>query len=80
VPLVAPPIEPLVRDDTAYFKANALMLRNPTLINFLDGCAVSLPCHAPGSAPVGLMIAAAGGEDRRVLAIGQAAERALERR
>jgi aspartyl-tRNA(Asn)/glutamyl-tRNA(Gln) amidotransferase subunit A len=80
VPLVAPPIEPLVRDDTTYFKANALMLRNPTLINFLDGCAVSLPCHAPGSAPVGLMIAAAGGEDRRVLAIGQAAERALERR
>jgi aspartyl-tRNA(Asn)/glutamyl-tRNA(Gln) amidotransferase subunit A len=80
VPLVAPPIEPLVRDDTTYFKANALMLRNPTLINFLDGCAVSLPCHAPGSAPVGLMIAAAGGADRRVLAIGQAAERALERR
>ena len=77
VPIVAPAIEPLVRDDAAYFKANGLMLRNPTLINFLDGCAVSLPCHPPGSAPVGLMIAAAGGADRRVLAIGQAVERAL---
>ena len=77
VPTVAPAIEPLLRDDAAYFKANGLMLRNPSLINFLDGCAASVPCHEPGHAPVGLMIAAAGGADRRVLAIASAAERAL---
>jgi aspartyl-tRNA(Asn)/glutamyl-tRNA(Gln) amidotransferase subunit A len=77
VPQVAPHIEPLVRDEAAYFKANGLMLRNPTLINFLDGCALSLPCHAPGAAPVGLTIASTAGADRRVLAIGQAAERVL---
>jgi aspartyl-tRNA(Asn)/glutamyl-tRNA(Gln) amidotransferase subunit A len=78
VPQVAPPIDALLHDDDAYFKANGLMLRNPTLINFLDGCAASIPCHAGGGAPVGLMIAAAAGADRRVLAIAEAAERVLE--
>lgn len=79
VPRIAPPIDSLECDDTEYFKVNGLMLRNPTLINFLDGCALSVPCHAPGSAPVGLMIAAPGGTDRRVLAVGQAIERELLR-
>ena len=47
------------------------------LINFLDGCALSLPCHARGDAPVGLTLAAAGGRDRAVLALGLGVERAL---
>ncbi|MFH1555568.1 MAG: amidase, partial [Pseudomonadota bacterium] len=51
---------------------------NPTFINFLDGCALSIPCHWPGTAPVGLMIAGAAGRDRAILAIGQAAEAALD--
>ena len=78
VPQVAPRIDTLVQDDEAYFRANGLMLRNPMLINFLDGCALSLPCHAPGAAPVGLMLAAAGGRDRHLLALGQAVEAALQ--
>ncbi len=77
VPRIAPEIDLLVRDEQAYFAANGLMLRNPTLINFLDGCALSVPCHDTGNAPVGLMIAAAGGSDRRVLALGQAIESVL---
>jgi aspartyl-tRNA(Asn)/glutamyl-tRNA(Gln) amidotransferase subunit A len=77
VPVVAPPLAPLVADDGLYGAANVLILRNPTLINFLDGCALSVPCHAPGTAPVGLMIAGAGGTDRRILAIGLAVETAL---
>ena len=77
VPQVAPAIAPLQSDDAAYMKANGLMLRNPSLINFLDGCALSLPCHEPGRAPVGLMLAAAGGQDARVLALGLALEQAL---
>ncbi len=56
---------------------NLTMLRNCTLINFLDGCALSLPCQAPGEAPVGLMIASSNGNDRRVLFIGLAIEAAL---
>ena len=74
VPQVAPPIAELERDDARYAEANLLMLRNPTLINFLDGCALSLPCHCPGEAPVGLMLAAAGGADARLLALGLAVE------
>ena len=42
------------RDDE-FFKINALLLRNPSTINTLDGCAISLPCHVPGELPVGLM-------------------------
>lgn len=77
-PIVAPRIDALLPpDDAAYFHANALILRNPTLINFLDGCALSLPCHAPGSAPVGLMLAGLGGQDARILALGQGLEQAL---
>jgi aspartyl-tRNA(Asn)/glutamyl-tRNA(Gln) amidotransferase subunit A len=53
------------------------MLRNPTFINFLDGCALSIPCHDPGTAPVGLMLARFDGEDRKLLAIGEAVEAAL---
>jgi aspartyl-tRNA(Asn)/glutamyl-tRNA(Gln) amidotransferase subunit A len=53
------------------------MLRNPSLVNLFDGCALSLPCQAPGDAPVGLMIAGTQGRDRRVLALGLAVEAAL---
>ena len=77
VPLVAPRIAELQASDEAYFAANGLMLRNPSFINFLDGCALSLPCHAPGEAPVGLMLAASGGRDHALLALGQGVEAAL---
>ena len=80
VPVVAPPITELQASDAAYAAANALLLRNPTLINFLDGCALSLPCHEPGAAPVGLMLAAAGGQDRALLGLGEAVEQALRQR
>ncbi len=76
VPVVAPCIDALA-DDAAFGATNLLILRNPTFINFLDGCALSLPCHRPGEAPVGLMIAGAGGSDRAILSIGQAVEQAL---
>jgi aspartyl-tRNA(Asn)/glutamyl-tRNA(Gln) amidotransferase subunit A len=75
--VVAPTIASLEASDEEYFKANGLMLRNPGLINFLDGCALSLPCHADGTAPVGLMVAGVANTDRRILDIGLALEQLL---
>jgi aspartyl-tRNA(Asn)/glutamyl-tRNA(Gln) amidotransferase subunit A len=77
VPIIAPPIGGLDRDDDLYHRINLLVLRNPTLVNFLDGCALSLPCHHDGEAPVGLMLARFDGADHELLAIGEAAEHAL---
>ena len=73
--ITPPPISDLA-DDRAFAKANVLSLRNCTLINMMDGCAISLPCHRHGEAPVGFMLAAAGGSDRRIfeLAAGVEAE------
>jgi aspartyl-tRNA(Asn)/glutamyl-tRNA(Gln) amidotransferase subunit A len=71
-------LPPRIRDldgDEAYAKANVLALRNATLVNVMDGCAISIPVHAPGEAPVGLMLAGAAGADRRLVAIAAAAER-----
>jgi aspartyl-tRNA(Asn)/glutamyl-tRNA(Gln) amidotransferase subunit A len=77
VPIVAPLIADLERDVELYHKFNLLVLRNPTLINFLDGCALSLPCHREGDAPVGLMLARFDAADGTVLGIGEAIETAL---
>ena len=73
VPLVAPRIADL-DDDAAFARINLLALRNPTLINMIDGCAISVPIHRPGDAPVGLMIASAANADRRILGIAHGLE------
>jgi aspartyl-tRNA(Asn)/glutamyl-tRNA(Gln) amidotransferase subunit A len=77
VPVIAPRIADLAGDG-AYVETNKLMLRNSSIVNFLGGCAISLPCHAPGEPPVGLTLAAPGNSDLRILAIAAALERALE--
>lgn len=80
VPIVAPELQPLIDDDALYAKTNLLALRNPTIVNFLNGCAVSLPCHQLGGAPVGLMLAMRGGQDRQLLRLARTCEVALDRR
>ena len=77
VTMVAPAIAPLETDDGLYGRTNLALLRNPSVVNFLDGCALSIPCQAPDTAPVGLMLVGQGGEDRRLLALGLALEAAL---
>lgn len=77
VPIVAPPIADLEASEETFFKFNALLLRNPSTVNLLDGCAVSLPCHAEGTLPVGLMIAGLAMADSKVLAVARAVESAL---
>jgi aspartyl-tRNA(Asn)/glutamyl-tRNA(Gln) amidotransferase subunit A len=77
VPIVAPPLAPLVADDDVFFAVNALLLRNTALVNLLDGCALSLPCHRAGDWPVGMMVWAPALADDRVLAVSLAVEAAL---
>jgi aspartyl-tRNA(Asn)/glutamyl-tRNA(Gln) amidotransferase subunit A len=64
-------------DDKAFTAANMLALRNCTLINMIDGCAISLPCHRDGEVPVGLMLAGAGGSDRRIFELAAGMEGAI---
>jgi aspartyl-tRNA(Asn)/glutamyl-tRNA(Gln) amidotransferase subunit A len=61
-------------DDKAFTTQNLRALRNCTLINTLDGCAISLPAHREGEVPVGLMLTAAGGSDRRIFELAAGME------
>ena len=79
VPCIAPPIAEVNASDEAYFRWNGRILRLVGLVNFLDGCAVSLPCQAHGAAPVGLMVSGPAMSDRRILAVAAAVEGALAR-
>ena len=77
VPMVAPAIDATCASDAAFFAANRLLLRNTFAINYWDGCAISLPCQAPGELPVGLMLARANGDDAELLGVAKAIEAAL---
>lgn len=76
VPLVAPRIAELA-DEARYFSVNGAMLRNPSIVNFIDGCAISLPCHPPGGAPVGLSLAGPAMADAALLGWAAAIETTL---
>ena len=73
-PDTAPTIAEASKDDKSYFRFNGRMLRNASVVNLFDGCALSVPCHDLGAAPVGLMIAGIRNSDRTLLAIGLAVE------
>jgi aspartyl-tRNA(Asn)/glutamyl-tRNA(Gln) amidotransferase subunit A len=77
VPIVAPPLADLLASDEAFFRANGLLLRNTFVANFLDGCAFTLPCQAPGELPVGLMLTAPGGHDAALAGVAGAVEALL---
>jgi aspartyl-tRNA(Asn)/glutamyl-tRNA(Gln) amidotransferase subunit A len=77
VPLVPPAIAE-VEEESEYNRINLLLLRNTTIANFLDRCAISIPCHLPGEAPVGLMLMGEAMGDQRLLAISAAVEALLE--
>src|SRR5262245_39944045 len=61
-------------DDKAFAVANLRNLRNCTLINMIDGCAISLPAHREGEVPIGFMLASTGGSDRRIFELAAAME------
>ena len=76
-PTIAPPIAALEESDEAYFASNVMMLRNTSIINQIDGCALSIPSHQPGAPATGIMIAGTAMQDEKVLRIGLAVEAVL---
>ena len=76
VPCIAPPFDALA-DDADYVRINALALRNPSIANFLDRCAVSIPIHEPGEAPVGLNLVGETLGDGDLLAVAGSIEALL---
>lgn len=72
-PQIAAPIRDLDQDE-AYRKINLLALRNTFVGNFLNSCAISIPAHEYGDAPVGLMLMAPFATDQALFSIAQAVE------
>jgi aspartyl-tRNA(Asn)/glutamyl-tRNA(Gln) amidotransferase subunit A len=73
VPIVAPSLASLEAEEQ-FRNVNLLVLRNPTIANVLDRCAISIPCHRVGDAPVGLMLVGEHGADHRLFAVASAIE------
>ncbi len=76
VPIVAPRIQDLEEDED-YHRFNMLALRNPSVSNFFDRCAISIPMHRRGGAPTGLMLMGENMGDDRLFAVARAVELAL---
>lgn len=76
VPITAPRLADLDADEGLYGRINLLCLRNPTVANFLDRCAISLPIAVDGL-PVGLTLMGETMQDRRLLALAAGVEAAL---
>jgi aspartyl-tRNA(Asn)/glutamyl-tRNA(Gln) amidotransferase subunit A len=78
-PIIAPRFSEL-QEDAEFLRINLLVLRNPAIVNFLDRCAISVPCHEAGLAPVGLMLMGETGGDRRLLALATTVEALVSHR
>jgi aspartyl-tRNA(Asn)/glutamyl-tRNA(Gln) amidotransferase subunit A len=79
VPVIPPRLAQLAADD-AYVRINNLVLRNSTVVNFLDGCAISIPIHDIGQPPVGLTLACRANLDQRLFRCAAAAEAVVKQR
>ncbi len=79
-PVTAAPIadvSPGPERDDEFFRLNALLLRNTSVVNMLDGCAISIPCQSPDELPVGMMVWAGAMRDDPVLNIALQIEQLL---
>jgi aspartyl-tRNA(Asn)/glutamyl-tRNA(Gln) amidotransferase subunit A len=70
-PIVAPTMAEVAKPET-FAAGNTALLRNTAIVNFFDLCAISLPL--PGRLPVGLMLVARNGHDRRLFQLAAGVE------
>jgi len=76
VPIVAPKIAEVAAADE-FGRKNAMLLRNTSMINFFDLCAISLPLPRDGGLSTGLMLVGRNGSDAKLFAIAAAVEKLL---
>ncbi len=72
--LLPQPIGTLIYEEDESQRVNLLNLRNTSIANTLNAPAISIPCHTPGSAPVGFMLIGKTGCDQQLLSIAQSIE------
>ncbi|BCG25127.1 amidase [Pseudomonas tohonis] len=72
---VSPPRLADILDEDAYHRINARVLANPSVVNFIDGCALSIPL--PKHPGIALGVCGLGGQDAGILQLGAAMERCL---
>ena len=77
LPVLAPPIAQFIANDAARRDAFGIMIRNTCVANYLDRCALTVPCQEPGAGPVGFMVMGERMADRRILEIGTGVEKKL---
>lgn len=72
-PIIAPLIKEVLASVEAFLPKTLALIRNPVIANFFDLCSVSLPAHSDGL-PVGLMLTARHGHDKRLLSLAAGIE------
>jgi len=76
VPLLAPRQADL-EEPEAFLRANRLLVRNTSIANFFDLCAISLPASTDVPLPVGFMLTAPTLHDALLLSVAKAVEQVL---
>jgi len=80
LPVIAPPISKFLATEEGRKDGFPILIRNTCIGNYLDRCAVTIPCNAPGEAPVGFTVMGERMADRRMLEVGMGVEALLARR
>ena len=74
LPVIAPPIEQFKGADDRLRDPHIIVIRNASIANLLDRCALTIPCHDAGEAPVGFMLMGETMTDKRLIGIGLSVE------
>ena len=77
-PIVAPTIAE-VADPGTFAAKNTALLSNTSIMNFFDLCAISVPLPRNGGLPVGFMLTARNGNDRRLFRMAAGVEQLFRR-
>lgn len=80
MPTVPATIAAATASDADYRRINLTMLGNCNWVNFLDRCAIAMPCGEAGGPPVSLMLVGHRMGDARLFAIAAAVEALLAAR